>query len=353
MLQGKCQQCGATGALNTFKGVDEHLLCPRCTQQSVEQAKAQRQSLEVVNILDPTICYKCQMDNGSQELPLVGGLPFCSRCREALYERPFPQWLRLSLIGLLALLAVALVHGKPFFKAGKDLVISERLINARRYREAIPGLKATLAVAPDCEKCALLLAKADLLTGDALNAQKVLVSHREGRFEKSELADEVQTIFRRASQAFNKSSQAGKLYKDKKWDEAARLMREVVRLYPESTLLAEELDTAESAAAFDRKDYDSFLRIAEHAFQVHPDSTDHAGMVASALACKYAVTGDPAFRARSEEMLARARQLAASSPADLAREKEFEERTRYRLDSREIIDPDEYNRRFHPEKKGP
>ncbi len=353
MLQGKCQQCGATGALNTFKGVADLLLCPRCTQQAVEQAKAQRQSLEVVNILDPTICYKCQMDNGSQELPLVGGLPFCSRCREALYERPFPEWLRLSLIGLLALLAFALVHGKPFFKAGKDLVRSERLVNLHHNAEAIPGLKATLALAPDCERCALLLAKADLLTGDALDAQRVLNSHQGGRFEKSPLADEVQEIFRRASQAFNKSSQAGKLYKDKKWDESARLMREAVRLYPESRLLDDELDTVESAAAFDRKDYDSFLRIAEHAFQAHLDSTDHAGMVASALACKYAVTGDRAFRTRSEEMLAKARQLAAASPADQAREKEFEERTRYRLDSRKIIDPDEYNRRFRPEKKGP
>ncbi len=353
MLQGKCQQCGATGALNTFKGVDEQLLCPRCAQQSAERAKAQRQSLEVVDILDPTVCYQCHTDNGSQELPLLGGLPFCSRCREALYERPFPQWLRLSLVGLLALLAFALVHGKPFFQAGRDLVLSERLVNARHYAEAIPGLKATLALAPDCEKCALLLAKADLLSGDAQDAEKVLSNHRGGRFEKSDLAEEVQRIFRRASQAFNKSSQAGKLYQDKKWDEAARLMREATQLYPESPLLAEGLDTAQGAAAFDHKDFDGFLKIAERGFQAHPDSTDHAGMVASALACKYAVTGDPSFRTRSEEMLAKARQLAAASPADQAREKEFEERTRYRLDSREIIDPGEYNRRFHPEKKGP
>lgn len=353
MLQGKCQECGATGALNTFKGVNDRLLCSRCAAQAAEQAKIQRQSLQVADILDPTVCTQCQMDNGSSELPLVGGLPFCGRCREALYQRPFPSWLKLGLVGLLALLVIALVHGKPFFRAGKDLVMSERLINARRYAEAIAGLKSALALAPDCEKCALLLAKADLLTGDALGAQQVLRGHREGRFKKSPLAEEVSRIFGRASQAFNKAQQAGALYKDKKWDEGAGLMREAATLYPESPALAEGADSAEGAAAFERKDYEGFLRVAERAYQARPNSPDFAGMVASALACQYAISGDPAYRTRSEEMLSKARKLAAGSPADLAREKEFEERTRYRLSSREIIEREEYDRRFHPEKKRP
>jgi tetratricopeptide (TPR) repeat protein len=353
MLQGKCGQCGATGALNTFKGVNDRLLCLRCTQQLAEQAKARKQSLKVASVLDPTLCYKCGMDNGSQELPRVGGLPFCMHCREGLYDRPFPNWLRLALVGLLALLAIALVHGKPFFQAGKDLVRSERLINARRYADAIPGLKATLAVAPDCEKCALLLAKADLLTGEALNAQQVLSSHRQGRFEKGVLTDEVQKIYHRAAQAFGKANQAAKLYKEKKWDDAARLMREAASLYPESPMLAEGADSAEGTAAFERKDYDGFVQVAERSLRARPNSPGSAGMLASALACKYAVSGDPAFQTRSEEMLTKARQLAASSPADLSREKEFEERTRYRLQSREIIEPVEYNRRFRKKANTP
>jgi hypothetical protein len=208
-------------------------------------------------------------------------------------------------------------------------------------------------VAPDCEKCALLLAKADLLTGDALNARQVLSSHRQGRFEKGAHTDEVQRIFHRAAQAYGKANQAAKLYKEKQWDDAARLMREATSLYPESAGLAEGADTVEGTAAFERKDYDGFVQVAERRFQARPNSPESAGMLASALACKYAVTGDSAFRTRSEEMLAKARQLAASSPADLAREKEFEERTRYRLQSREIIEPEEYNRRFRKKANTP
>jgi len=352
MLQGKCQQCGATGALNTFKAVNDQLLCPRCAQQLAEQAKARRQALQVADVIDPTICFKCHTDNGSQELPTVGRLPFCARCREALYQRPFPSWLRLALGGLLALLAIALVHGRPFFKAGRELVKGERLINTRRYAEAIPGLKAARTVAPDCQKCALLLAKADLLSGDAPGAQQALLSFGLDRLEKGALADEVQMIFLRAADAFAKSKQAGMLFKDKKWDEAARLARQAAQVYPESQALADWAEAAEGSAAFERKDYDTFLKIAERSFQARPNSTGSAEMLASASACKYAVTGDPAYRARSEEMLAKARQLAVSSPADLAREKEFDERTRYRLDSRVIIDSEEYDRRFHPAKNG-
>jgi hypothetical protein len=52
-------------------------------------------------------------------------------------------------------------------------------------------------------------------------------------------------------------------------------------------------------------------------------------------------------------MLEKARQLAASSPEATQRIKEYEERTRYRLKTRQIIDPKEYDRRFHPEESEP
>ncbi len=90
---------------------------------------------------------------------------------------------------------------------------------------------------------------------------------------------------------------------------------------------------------------------AEKGWKGHPESSDYAGTLADALAYKYAVTGDPAFRTRAEEMLEKARQLAASSPEALQRYKEYEERIRYRLKTRQIIDPKEYDRRFHPEER--
>jgi hypothetical protein len=108
----------------------------------------------------------------------------------------------------------------------------------------------------------------------------------------------------------------------------------------------------EGSAAFERKDYDGFLKISEEAWKQHPSSAEYAGMVASALACKYAITGEPDYRSRSEQMLDTARRLAQSSAAASAQEKEFEARTPYRLQSRQIIDRDEYNRRFRVKQSG-
>jgi hypothetical protein len=68
--------------------------------------------------------------------------------------------------------------------------------------------------------------------------------------------------------------------------------------------------------------------------------------MASALACKYAVTGDPAFRKQSEDTLAKAELLAQRSSEEKSAFEPLAERIRYRLATREILDTDEYNRRF-------
>ncbi|MGD0921553.1 MAG: tetratricopeptide repeat protein [Terriglobia bacterium] len=353
MLQGKCAQCGASDSVALFLGVDGRLLCRRCAAQVVEQAKAKRAAVEIVSIIDPTVCYQCKTDYGSQELPLIGGLPFCARCAPSLYARPFPPWLKLTLAGLLVLLGLALMHGNRYFKAGKALVLGERLVAARQYEPAIPQLQAALAIAPDCEKAVLLLGKADLLTGRYQEANKVLAGHKGGQFKEGPLAAEVRRTFERVDKGLGKAADARKLFEADKSAEAARAYHEAAALLPEARGLADAVDGLDAVAAFDQKDYDTFLAIAEKGWKNHSQSSDYAGALASALACKYAVTGDPAFRTRTEEMLEKARQLAASSPEAMQRNKEYEERTRYRLKTRKILDPKEYDRQFHPEKSKP
>ncbi len=352
MLQGKCSECGLTDAVGSFKGVNSKVYCPRCAARLVELARQKSERVEVVTLIDPTVCYRCKADNGSQHLPLIGNLPYCAKCADALYHYPFPSWLKLSLAGLLVFLVAALVHATPFFNAGKNLFLGERLVAGRQYRQAIPQLQATLTIAPDCEKAVLLLAKAQLLSGDPGGASKVAAGHRQGRFKEGALASEVKRIFDRTGKAFAKAEEARKLGEQRKWDEAARVMRQAAELYPEFTSLAVSAESLEGSAAFERKDYDRFLAVAEKASKEHSDSPQFAAMLASALACKYAVTGNEEYRKRAEAMLGKARDLATPlSPtepkADLAG---WEERTRYRLKSREIIEPEEYDRRFHPKK---
>jgi tetratricopeptide (TPR) repeat protein len=346
MLQGKCAECSSTDALSSFKAVGDKLYCARCVANLAQQAGQQGQRLEPLGVIDPTVCIQCKADNGSTEWPRAGSLPYCPRCREALYERPFPVWLRAGLAALLVLLAFALAHGARYFRAGIDLAKGERLINSREYPRAIPHLRATVAAAPACEKCILLLAKADLLSGDPWNAQKELTGHNGGRFKGSPLSQEVDGILTRAGKAAQKAVEAEKAEQQMRWDDAVSAMHEATRLYPEAPRLLILARWFEAAAAFEHKDYDRFVSVAEQVVKAQQDSPDNAAMLASALACKYAVTGDATFRARAEQMLGQAHRLAQSDPEALKRYDEYSERIAYRLRSREIIDTDEYNHRF-------
>ena len=314
-------------------------------QKMLDGATADSQPIQFESVADPTICFNCGADNGSTEYSQVAGLHCCPTCMAALYNRPFPGWLRLALATLLILLGVSLVHGAKYFRAGSSLVKSERLIEQQKFTEAIPHLQKVVGVAPDCEKCILLLAKAQFLTGMFAEAWSEIEKHNGGNFEESALTREVSKIADRVSQAVDKVEEAGQMAAEEKWEEAAQTMREAARQYPESVELDDAVSSYEIAAAFERKDYDAFLRIAEAGWERRPDSFLHAGQLASALACKFAVSNDPAFRSRSEELLEKSRQLAAT-PDEKQFLQEYEERIQHRLRTRVIIDTEEYNRRF-------
>ena len=115
--------------------------------------------------------------------------------------------------------------------------------------------------------------------------------------------------------------------------------------YPELPSLAFAAEVYDAGAAFARKDYDTFVAIGKKQWAEHP-APGTAASLASALACKYAVTGDGAYRQQSEEMLAKAQQMAQGNAEDRKGLDEYFPRIRYRLDHREIITRTEYDRRF-------
>ena len=72
--------------------------------------------------------------------------------------------------------------------------------------------------------------------------------------------------------------------------------------------------------------------------------------LASALACKYAVTADVSFRDRAVQALEESRSLS-KTPEEQKAFKEYSERINHRLTTREIIDKREYDRRFRQKPK--
>jgi hypothetical protein len=150
----------------------------------------------------------------------------------------------------------------------------------------------------------------------------------------------------RATDALKKADQASKLEKEPgKSEQAEALIRQAAAEYPEMPKLAASIPYFEGMTAFYRRDYDRLLAISEDLWKTQP-SFETAGALAGALSCKYAATGDTAFRQRAQEMMDKARQLAQGNNQAEQRYQEYAERIKYRLDTREIIDKQEYDRRF-------
>jgi hypothetical protein len=300
-------------------------------------------------LINKSICARCNTYiGGSSDAVQIGNLRFCAACGPLIKDWDYPQWLKVSLAALLLLLVASLVHGRKYFHAGREMYVGERLVTARHYAEAVPHLQETVRIAPASDKAVLLLAKAALLSGDAESAAKALEGHNSGYFEDAGKPEfqEVDALWKRATGALKKADQASKLAEqDGNEVQAAQLMHAAATEYPEMPGLALAAEYFDSGVAFARKDYDKFLAIARKQWTEHPSAGDAAG-VASALACKYAVSGDATFRQQAEEMLAKAQQMSKGDTEALKRLDEYLPRIRYRLDSRQIITKTEYDRKF-------
>jgi tetratricopeptide (TPR) repeat protein len=338
-----------TAGISSFYWFKDAIYCEPCVWRASAEAKAQGKPSEYASLVDASICQRCGVYSGdSQDHPVVAGMVLCQACSGKIANWPYPAWLKLSFVGLLLLLSVALLHSRKYFQAGRNLYLGERLVDQGRYDEALPHLQQTLALAPNSDKAALLTAKAALEIGAIEVAQKAVQGHENGHFKDSNDSDfvEVKQMWNRANNALDKADKAAALEKQGGHDEeAAKLMGEAATWYPESKQLRFLADEYAEGAAFVRHDYDKFVTLARKQWSEVPSPLTAASL-ASALACKFAVTGDSKYREEAEGLLRQAEQLAKDDAEQMKGLREYAERINYRLQSRRIIDTPEYNRQF-------
>jgi tetratricopeptide (TPR) repeat protein len=349
MSEGNCSHCGQTFPVRSLFDLNGATFCESCVKVASKEARERRLPSLYMPLISKSICARCNTYIGSaSDAMQVANLRFCAACGPLIKDWDYPQWLKLSLAALLLLLVVALAHGRKYFHAGREMYVGEHLAAEGQYSKALPHLQETLRIAPRSDKAVLLAAKSALLSGDFDSADKALQGHDSGHFENGDEPEfkEVKSLWQRAEGALIKAEQASKLADQQgKEIEAARLMHEAATAYPEMPDLAFIAEAYDEGVVFARKDYDAFVTIAEKQWKERPLANTAAGL-ASALACKFAITGDSSYRQRSEEMLQTARQLAKDYPEAMKGLDEFAERNRYRLDSRKIIDKREYDRLF-------
>jgi tetratricopeptide (TPR) repeat protein len=248
------------------------------------------------------LCIACQQlisINDDEEERWVAGHPVCFTCESKLRNRPYPGWLKLSFAALVGLAVFSFAWNWRFMAALRDLNQMSRAIRA-----GDPERAADLA-----ERAARRIPEDTALEGIA-NFNRGLAC-----LSKDRSAEAVDYL-RKAQQSAGPA----------KFDFIDRLLLH-----------------AEGGAAFDAKNYDEFLaKSKELAAQFQDDATCVA-QLASAYACKYAVTSAPKFRDEALKNLEKASTLAPPGDRDFA---DYRVRILYRIDKREIISRAEFNRRF-------
>jgi hypothetical protein len=247
MRKGICATCNAELPLAHLRAMDGKIYCEPCVGKAAESG----QHGVIYNVSDPTICAKCSTDWGNNELPKVGGVPYCNACREQLYHYPFPQWLKVSLAGALLLLVVSLAHGAKYFSLGRALYRGEKQLNSGQYVPAAQSLAPVVDTAPNCEKCVLLLAKAHLLSGRPDLAWAAAKKHNDGQFETSDEEREVESLFKRFTISSDDLEAAQKLYQEHKEEESLQKLQAAAHEYPEWNVPRQQLRALKASIAFD------------------------------------------------------------------------------------------------------
>src|SRR5262249_13285360 len=145
----ECNEChSSVPAASTFT-VNGQLLCEPCANKRVVEIRKLKGKLEVFRSKDPTICWKCASDFGSQELPLMAGLHTCCAWRTTILDFRYPVWLKTAAGILVALLFLSLIHGRSYFVAGNAYYKGKKLLDSGDAKQAVPYFEKAMVVGRD------------------------------------------------------------------------------------------------------------------------------------------------------------------------------------------------------------
>src|SRR3974390_2962273 len=266
MVSPTCSECARSLSASEAYELNAKIYLDPCVQAAAQRAKEAGEPVAVTRYVDKAICPRCNAYIGEGGGVAAGPVRLCLPCSEVVQTWPYPQWLKLSLAGLLLLLVFALAHGRKYFEAGKNLYRGEQLVEKGQYRQALKYLKETLRIAPESDKGVLLTAKAALLSGDVETAQKALNGHNDGKFEDANKPEfiEVENLWNHALTALDKLKRAANLYNQGGHEaEAVKLVHEAASEYPQLQGIQTAVDQVDAAYAFQTKDYDRFMGIAK------------------------------------------------------------------------------------------
>jgi hypothetical protein len=290
-----CSSCGESIALGQSFAIAGKNLCAPCGQKFLDAAQPPLTKSEVRQNVDPTVCALCGAD-GDVELGRIGPAPVCGPCEERRRNWPYPAWIKISAAVVLLLAVVSLVMNWRFM-AG--------FVNARAAGRAIAQ-------------------------GDLQRATDLIERARDQVPENKQFRVEAD-MFRGLL-----------LLKQGKEAEALPYLERSVQ-FANDPRLHRAHRHAKMSVAFDEKNYDLMLSTARAEAAALPNDPLALYAVASACACKFAAEGLDEFKQQALESIAKGDAAGGQQQPDSAA---FRQRILYRIHAREIIDGEEFDKRF-------
>jgi hypothetical protein len=102
--------------MNDALAIDGVLYCQNCLNEKFPD-EASVKGRQVTKELDPTICVRCECDNGEMPHQKVGEYPMCRACMEKHASTILPAWVKAFFAGILVLVIVSFFWNMRFIKA--------------------------------------------------------------------------------------------------------------------------------------------------------------------------------------------------------------------------------------------
>jgi hypothetical protein len=242
-----------------------------------------------------SVCAFCKNDFQGVTLNKISAYPICDSCKVNLDKKIFPLWVKLFFAGVIFIVVFSMFWNWRFYKGYIDIGKANRAFTARKVSDAATLMENAAADVPEVKEISALASyfkAVDLLQTD-------------------------------------------------KSTEALAVLDNCKDLPPDFHINQLVLQ-AEMGSGFDKKDYNLFLTSSKALLQLDSTKADAWASVSSAYACLYSQNGSDSAKALSIRYLNRAKKLDDTS----ADAKEYLGRILYRLDSKQIISKDEFDKKF-------
>jgi len=242
-----------------------------------------------------SVCAFCKNDFPGITLDKISAYPICDSCKVNLDKKVFPLWVKLFFAGVICIVIFSMFWNWRFYQGYMDIRKANSAFAERKVSDAAALMERASANVPEVKEIGALA----------------------NYFKAVDL-----------------------LQKDKS-TEALAVLDNCKDLPPDFHINQLVLQ-AEMGSGFDKKDYNLFLTSSKALLQLDSTKADAWASVSSAYACLYSQNGTDSTKALSIRYLNRSKALDDTS----ADAKEYIGRILYRLDSKQIISKDEFDKKF-------